>query len=30
MKPNELRVGNWVIGIEENDYYQVTSATYLS
>jgi hypothetical protein len=27
MKPNQLRVGNWVIGIEENDYYQVTSAT---
>ena len=26
MKPNELRVGNWVIGIEENDY-QCTSAT---
>ena len=27
MKANELRVGNWVIGIEENDYYQCTSAT---
>lgn len=27
MKSNELRVGNWVIGIEENDYYQCTSTT---
>lgn len=27
MKANELRVGNWVIGIEDNDYYQITSST---